>query len=205
MPTVTISRQFGAGGKTLGHSIAKQLGYQFIDSQLIQMVAQKAKVSVNWVESVEKEAGGKLQKFVSRLVSKSLVDKVLGDERGYIDEEIYVDLLHQVIRQLADEDNVVILGRGSQYILKDHPDTIHVLLTAEKQDRIRFMEEHYEMTPSQAAKAVNLEDRRRVNLYRKFGKEDYDGPHLYHLAINMSQVHIDKACHMVCGLVQRAG
>jgi len=205
MPAVTISRQFGAGGKTLGNSIAKQLDYQFIDNELIQLVAEKAKVSVNWVESVEKEAGGKLQKFVSRLVSKSLVDKVLGDDRGYIDEEIYVDLLHQVVQQLAKENNVVILGRGSQYILKDHPDTIHVLLTAEKQDRIRFMEEHYEMTPSQAARAVNLEDRRRVNLYRKFGREDYDAPHLYHLVINMSQVHIDKACHMVCWLVHRLG
>ena len=205
MATVTISRQFGAGGKTLGLSIAKQLNYQFVDNELIQMVAQKAKVSVNWVESVEKEAGGRLQKFVSKLVFKSLVDKVLGDERGYIDEEIYVDLLNQVVQQLADEDNVVILGRGSQYILKDRADTVHILLTAEKHDRIRFMEEHYEMTPSQAARAVNLEDRRRVNLYRKFGKEDYDTPHLYHLVINMSQVHIDKACSMVCGLVQRTG
>lgn len=205
MPAVTISRQFGAGGKTLGRSIAKHLGYQFIDSELIQMVAQRAKVSVNWVESVEKEAGGRLQKFVSRLVSKSLVEKVLGDERGYIDEEIYVELLHQVVRQLADEDNVVILGRGSQYILRDRADTIHILLTAEKSDRIRFMEEHYEMAPSQAARAVNLEDRRRVNLYRKFGKEDYDGPHLYHLVINMSQVHIDKACRLVCALARRTG
>ena len=203
MAVITISRQFGAGGRTLGEMISKQLEYTFVDNEIIQMVARKAKVSTNWVESIEKEAGGKLLKFMSGLVRKSFVERILDDERGYIDEEIYVDLLHNIIGQLADEGNAVILGRGGQYILRDHKDVTHVLLIADKEDRIRFMEEHYDLSEAQALQAVNREDKRRVNLYRKFGKENYDHPDLYHLVLNMSKLDLEKTCDLVCELVPR--
>ncbi|MBW2591551.1 MAG: cytidylate kinase-like family protein [Deltaproteobacteria bacterium] len=166
MSVITISRQFGAGGITLGAMVAKKLDYTFVDNEIIQMVAKKAKVSTNWVESIEKEAGGKLLKFISGVVSKKLIDQVLDDKRGYIDEEIYVDLLYKIIAQIADEGNAVILGRGGQYILKDRDDVFHVLLIADKADRVKFMEERYELTPAQALQSVNREDKRRTNLYR---------------------------------------
>ncbi len=200
MSVITISRQFGAGGKTLGGMISKKLGYNFFDNDLIQMVAKKAKVSTNWVESLEKEAGGRVQRFIQSVVPKSMIDRILDDKRGYIDEEIYVDTLNEIIRQIADEGNAVILGRGSQYILKDHADTYHLLLIAEKEDRVQFMEKHYKLTPGQAIQAVNNEDKRRMNLYRKFGKKDYDQPDLYHLVFNMSKTSLDTACGLICDL-----
>lgn len=201
MAIVTISRQFGAGGLTLGKMISKQLGYALFDNEILQLVAEKAKVSTDWAGSVEKEAGGKFQKFVSGLVSKSLVDRILDGDRGYIDEEIYVDLLHQIINKIADEDNAVIIGRGSQYILKDRKDVKAVLLIADKEDRVFFIEKHYDMSLKQAAKWVADEDRRRINLYKKFGKEDYDEPRLYNMVLNTSQVGLEKACDLVCQLV----
>ena len=201
MSVITISRQFGAGGKTLGEMISKQLDYTFVDDEIIQLVAKKAKVSTNWVESIEKEAGGKLLKFMSGVVRKSFIDRILNNERGYIDEEIYVDLLHKIITQIAEESNAVILGRGGQYILRDREDVFHILLIAEKADRIRFMETHYDLSPSQALQSINREDKRRMNLYRKFGKENYDQPDLYHLVLNMSKLEMDLACDLVCDLV----
>jgi cytidylate kinase len=201
MAVITISRQFGAGGITLGKKIAKQLGYSFYDSEIIQRVAKQANVSTRWVESMEKEAGGKMQRIISGLVSRSFMDRFLEDKYGYIDEEIYVDLLQEIIRQIHAEGNAVILGRGGQYILKEAPDARHVLLVAAKEDRVRFMEEHYELTPAKALRAVNEEDRRRANLYKRFGKEDYEDPNLYDLVLNMSKMNIDRACHMVCRLI----
>lgn len=202
MSVITISRQFGAGGKTLGEMVSKELGYSFVDDEIIQMVARKAKVSTHWVESIEKEAGGKLLKFMSGLVRKSFVERILDDKRGYIDEEIYVDLLNVIINQIAEEGNAVILGRGGQYILRDTADAFHVLLIANLQDRIKFMEDRYDLTPTQAQQTVSREDKRRVNLYRKFGKEDYDHPDLYHLVLNMSKLDLDKALTLICRLVR---
>ena len=202
MAVITISRQFGAGGKTLGEMISQKLKYTFVYDKIIQEVAKQAKVSTNWVESIEKEAGGKLLKFMSGLVRKSYVDRILSDERGYIDEEIYVDLLHKIITKMSEEGDAVILGRGGQYILRDRDDVYHVLLIADKPDRVRFMETHYSLSPTQALQTVNREERRRVNLYRKFGKENYDQPELYHLVLNMSRLDLEKACDLVCELVE---
>jgi cytidylate kinase len=201
MAVVTISRQFGAGGITLGKKIAKQLGYNFYDNEILQLVAQKANVSTGWVESMEKEAGGKMQRIISGLVSRSFMDRFLEDKYGYIDEEVYVDLLHKIIKQIATEDDAVIIGRGSQYILKDTANAYHVLLVAEKEFRVRFIEEKYELFTKHAIQMINNEDKRRINLYRKFGREDYDHWAHYHLIFNMENIDWDTATRMVCKLV----
>jgi len=203
MAVITISRQFGAGGKTLGTMIADELDYEFADSEIIEKVAEMANVSTHWVETVEKEAGGKLSRFVSKMVSKSLVDRILKDERGYIDEVIYLDYLVLIIAQIADEGNVVILGRGSQYILNDHPEACHVLLIDEFDNRVDFMKEHYELSYNRATQVVRSEDKRRKALYQKLGKTDYDNSFLYHLVINMSKVSLEEARQLVCNLVEK--
>jgi len=201
MAVVTISRQFGAGGITLGKMVAEKYGYVFADTEVIKMVAEMANVSTHFVETVEKEAGGKFSKFISRMVSKPLVDRILKDERGYIDEEIYLDYLVLIIAQMADDGNVVILGRGSQYILNDHPDACHILLIDEFENRVRFMQEHYDLSKNRAMQVVRGEDKRRKNLYQKLGKTDYDNPALYHLVLNMNKIGLEKALKLVCELV----
>jgi len=201
MAVITISRQFGAGGITLGKLVAEKFGYTFAHSEIIKMIAEMANVSTNFVETVEKEAGGKFSRLINRLVSKPLVDRVLKDERGYIDEEIYLDYLVLIIAQLADDGNVVILGRGSQYILNDHPEAYHILLIDTIENRVKFMQEHYNLSSNRASQVVRNEDKRRVNLYRKLGKSDYDNPDLYHLVLNMSRMSIDKALELICSLL----
>ena len=201
MAVITISRQFGAGGITLGKMIAEKFGYTFADTEIIKMVAEMANVSTNFVETVEKEAGGKFSKFISKTVSKPLVGRILKDERGYIDEEIYLDYLVLIIAQLADDGDVVILGRGSQYILNDHPDAYHILLIDKTENRVQFMQKHYDLSRSRAVQVVKNEDKRRINLYRKLQKSDYDDPNLYHLVLNMGKVSLEKASELICNLV----
>ena len=150
---------------------------------------------------MENEAGGKLSRFITRLVSKPLVDRILKDERGYIDEEIYLDYLVLIIAQIADEGNTVVLGRGSQYILNDHPDAFHILMIDEFENRVRFMKEHYDLPDTRAMRVVKGEDKRRKALFQKLGKTDYDDPFLYHLVLNMSKVSLEQAKNMVCNLV----
>ena len=201
MAVITISRQFGAGGITLGKMIAKELGYTFADEDIVQRIAKEANVSPHWVETVEKEAGGKLSRVVSKMVSKPLVERILKDERGYIDEEMYLDYLVLIIAQIADEGNVVILGRGGQYILNDHPDAYHILLINDFENRAKFMMEHYDLSQSKAAQVISREDKRRMSLYRKLGKTDYDSSGLYHLVLNMGRISLEQAQQLVCDLV----
>ena len=201
MAILTISRMFGTGANELGELAAKRLGYTFFNNELIQMVAKQAKVSADWVASMEKEAGGKFQKFLSTLVPKSLMELILNSDYGYRDEEIYTDMLNQVITKIADEDNAVILGRGSQFILKDRPGTYHILLVADLAYRIGYVRARFELTEKQAILAVAMEDKRRVNLYRKFGKMDYNQTDRYHAVLNMSGLDTAQACDMLCTLM----
>lgn len=202
MSVITISRQFGAGGKTLGEMVSNKLGYAFYNDQIIQMVAVEAKVSPGWVQSVEKEAGGTLQKFISRVGRKSFLERISADTGGYMDEKIYVDALHKIITSIAREGNAIILGRGSQYILSDVKDVFHVLLIADRADRIRFMKIHYRLTTQRAELIVERQEKRRLTLYRKLGKKDYDQPSLYHLVLNTSKLSLESACRHICMLVE---
>ncbi len=203
MAVITISRQFGAGGRTLGEMIAQKLNYQFLDDLIIQELAEKANVSTDFVKSMERTAGGKISKFISRMLSSNYIERLIGTDRGYLDEHIYVDLLHEVIMNFAKQDNVVLVGRGGQYILHDFEGAYHLLFVAEWQDRIKFMQQFYDISDAKAEKAVKHGEARRSSLYKKFGKEDYDQPHLYHLILNMSKLSLEQALAKIMVLVQK--
>jgi cytidylate kinase len=202
MAVITISRQFGAGGRTLGEMVAERLGYEFYDNEVIQMVSIHAKVSADSVDALEKATGGTFKKIIADIVPKGLRDLIVSRKQETIDEEIYVDILQKIITEIADDGNAIIIGRGSQYILKDHENTFHVLVIAEGKDREKFLEEKYELTHEQALLAVSQDDRRRANLYRKFGVSDYDQPDRYHLVLNTSKLDFDSACELICELVK---
>ena len=201
MSVITISRHFGAGGRTLGEMVSKRLGYALYDNEVIQLVSMKAKVSEEEVQSLEKDTSGAFKKLISGIAPKSLHDLILSRKQGAIDEDVYVDVLRKIITEIADEGKAVIIGRGSQYILEDSPDAYHVLITADMEDRIKFMEEKHDLTHEQAVKAVNEDNKRRANLFSKFGQTDYDQPERYHLVLNRSLLDLDSACEMMCELV----
>ena len=203
MAVITISRQFGAGGKTLGMMIAEKLNYRSLDDQIIQAIAKHANVSKNTVISMERTGGGTLSRMISSLLSRDYMDRLTGEGRGYMDEEVYVQTLNDVMVKLAAEDNVILTGRGGQYILENFKGAYHLLLVANKPDRIKFMRQHYKLTDAKAEAAVDSGEKRRANLYRKFGKKDYNDPNHYHLVINMSRVSLEEAVDMVCTLVEK--
>jgi cytidylate kinase len=197
---ITISRQFGAGGRTLGKLIAEKLDYRFLDDQIIQEVAKHARVSKETVISMERSGGGAISRIITSLLSRDYMERLTGEAIGYMDEEVYVQTLYEVMQKLASEDNVILTGRGGQYILENFEGARHVLLVANQEDRVRFIEKHYKLPYDKAESIVLSGEKRRFNLYRKFGKEDYNDPIHYHMVINMSRISLEKATDMVCGL-----
>ena len=201
MAVITIARQLGAGGKTIGEKVAKALDYSFFDNEIIQMVAEKANVSDEVVRTLEKDTSGKFFKFFAGLVPRTFADRVTEAEPDVLTEPIYVDLLHKIITQIAETGNVVILGRGSQYVLKDREDAFHVLLTANDNHRMKFLGKKYNLRPDEAAKAIKVEDSRRQKLYKSFGRDDYDSYYNYHLTFNMVKTDMDMAVRQICAMV----
>ena len=200
MAVITLSRHFGAGGKTLGTLVAKKLGYVFLDDEMIKRIAEKAQSS-DWMDAIDKEFGGKLLSYISGLIPKGRMEMFLDDKKGGVDEIISVDVLQHLLLQIAEEGNAIIVGRGGQYLLRDHKEAFHVLLVADLEDRVQFMEERYNLFLKKALQVVNRQDKRRQNFYRLLEKVDYDQPDIYHLVLNMSKLSLDKASDLLITLV----
>lgn len=205
MSVITIARQFGAGGKTLGRWVAEKLGYELIDEELVEMVAKEANVSTEMADSVAEEAGneGVFARMMSKLgpYRKGYVEVAMEKSPGYLDGNLYISLLHKVIPKVASQDNVVIVGRGAQYVLGDRQDTYHFLMLADMEYRIDFMMKYYKLDRKQAQIVVEKQSKRRLNLYRYFGRTDFDQPNLYHMIFNMNRVELEEAVQAVYQLV----
>ncbi len=202
MAVITISRQFGAGGRTLGQIVAEKLNYKFLDDAVIQELSKRIRVTSESIADVEKIAGGLFSKIVSTMISRNYMERLAGERSGYIDEVIYVEKLKEVITDLAKQDNVVLLGRASQFILADTEDTYHFLLIADMAQRIRFMQRQYKLSESKAHQEVLGGEKRRNNLYARMGASNYNNPELYHLVLNMSRLTMEQAEHQIVSLVR---
>ena len=201
MPVISLSRQFGAGGKTLGEMVANRLNFEFLDEALMHRLAEEANVSVQWVEGVAREAGGHLMRFLSTLVPSSFIERHVGDSGADFDEAKYVKFLSKVVEEVAEEDNVVILGRGSQFILRGNPQVVMVLLVAELEDRIKFIMEHYGLERGKAEAMVTRYEKMRTRFLKNLYTGNPNDPSLYHMVLNTSLISIETAENMICELV----
>ena len=160
-------------------------------------------VSTGGKKTLETEPGDKLKIFISKLnpFGTSLMELTLSDKERHIDGFKYVELLNLIIPKIATDGNAVIVGRGGQYILHDSDDTYHLLLIANKEDRIKFIEENYRVSSTKSIQIIKRMAKRRANLYSHFGKKDYDDPKLYDIILNMSLLSIDKAEKLIYKLI----
>ena len=201
MAVITISRNFGAGGITLGERLAKELDYHFVNDQLIREVAEAAGVSCEQIECFEKRGTSKLDKLLNRIVSPSFLERH-AEKHGYVHEKAYVDEVKSVIIKLYEKGDCIIIGRGGNYTLQGYPGTIHILLVADDEHRRRFLMSKYKMNEHQADKAIKRADMIRKRFLDCFGPEDnHDDPRLYTMVLNMNQVTMDKAVELVKSLI----
>lgn len=201
MAVITIARQFGAGGRTLGVMLAKKTNYILLDDSIIQELSKKAKVTPGAVKGVERSAGGFISRLLASAVSSDYIERLIGNDIGYMDENVYLDTLDLVMKEFAAKDNVILIGRGGQFILKDFENAFHFLLVADDPDRNRFMQKFYKMSDKKAKKAVSDGDTRRANLYAKLHQTRYDSGSLYHMVFNMSRMTLDQVAVQICTLI----
>jgi cytidylate kinase len=202
MAVLTISRQFGAGGWSLGKSVADRLNYQFVSGEVINKIAEEANVSPEWIRSTEKNAGDWLIRFTSSLVSSSFIERHVGESKADFDEGRYISFLKKIIVKIAEEGNVVFLGRGSQFILQDNSNAFHVLVVADLEDRIKFLERIWKISRKEAEKAIQTREKRRDTFLKQLGQWQPNSLRLYHVIVNTSKMEMDQAEELILWLVK---
>jgi len=203
MAVVTISRQFGVRGWMLGEALASRLDYQLISRAVINEMAREAKVSVEWIEAVEKEAGGRLMRMASKLVSSSFMDRHLGESRQDFDESRYIVFLKELILRLASKDNVILLGRGAQFIIPDKPNNIKIFLAANMEDRKEFIAETWEVDLSDAEQMILNREKKWRHFLKSLDPRDPEDPCVYSLTLNLSHIDLEYAEEIIVGLIER--
>jgi cytidylate kinase len=203
MAVVTISRQFGAGGWTLGEKLCERFGFHLVDEFVIDELARKAKVSGDWLTAMEKEASSKLLGLISSIVSSGGFYRTPSAPDEEFERNKYIAFLTRVMTSMANEGGYVLLGRGAQLVLKNHPKSFHVLLVADYDDRVEFMVERYSLSRPEAEKIVKEKERQRTAVASNIFKANIDDPRLYHIVINTTRLPFDTAVDCVGDLFSR--
>lgn len=203
MAVITISRQFGAGGKTLAELVAARLDYEVASEEIIEMMAEMARLSTDGIRAFEAEdVRWEDAPQPSVFSPKRFVDRIFDARRKYMDGPLYVSLINKIIPQIAEKGNTVIVGRGAQFMLKSFEGSRHVLLIAAQEDRLAFLRQTYDLSQDEALKALMKQHKRRQNLMRLFKVKDYDQPQHYDLVINMDRIPMERAVALVVDLAE---
>ncbi|MCU0595696.1 MAG: cytidylate kinase-like family protein [Desulfobacterota bacterium] len=193
MAAITISRQFGAGGRSLGERLCERFGYRLVDEIAIDELARKAKLSGDWLTAMEKEASSTLLGLLSGIVSHGLLYRNPAAPDKEFERKKYIAFLRRLMTAMANEGGYVLLGRGAQIILRDHPKVLRILLVAEYEDRVKFMVQRYDLSEEEAEKIIKEKESQRAAVATNIFGVDIDDPRIYHLTLNMSLMSFDWA------------
>lgn len=187
---ITISRQYGSGGRIIAQKLAEALGIPFYDNELITMAAEKTGLSVECFKDAEKTSVGNL--FFSLTSLTPSIDSV-----GLpLNEKIFL-VQSQVIKEVAEAGSCVIVGRSANYVLQDNPNCINVFLQADLADRVKRAIEVYNQ-PADGAEALVLKtDKRRANYYNYFTGGKWGKAENYDLILNTSKMDLDKIVEVI--------
>jgi cytidylate kinase len=167
MPVITIGRQFGAGGKTVGEMLAQRLKVDVLDSQLIDEVAHRLQLPKEEVEAEDEQPGSLLHRLLMALGSASgepmippetaawnppNVDPVFDTRRAVL------EITQHVIQEAARAGNVVIVGRGGAYILQAFPGALHVFLRAAEAIRLKVVMARFNLSEADARRRMKQSD-----------------------------------------------
>jgi len=210
MPIVTISRQFGAGGSSVAGIVAAQLGAEVVDKKLIDEVASRMSMRPSEVEAESERPRPMLERLVRSFTSLE-PGMGMGWAPPYPDplfdarKEI-IALTESVIREVAASGNVVIVGRGAGFVLRDKPEVFRVFLRGPEKDRIAALVKRLGLSEADARKKMHETDANRAAYIKQLYGRDWCDPDEYDLVINTARVGYQTAAEMILrGVDERTG
>lgn len=188
---ITISRQFGSGGRTIGKEVAKQLDIPCYDQELIAMAAKESGFSEDYVkEDSEHTRTG--------LLSGIFSDRVYDTP---ITQDVLWEAQKKVILQLAEKGPCVIVGRCADHILKD-ANCLRVFIHADDEKRAQRIVEVYGEREDAPVKRIADKDKRRKAYYQKYTGNLWGNAENYHIALDSGELGLDKCVKILCGLYE---
>ena len=194
---ITISREFGSGGRTIGRKVAEALGIPFYDKELVDQIALESGFAPQFVEEHGEHAPSK-----SLFAYAFAPQGVPGVMNGLSTADFLWNIQCSVILQIADKGPCVIVGRNADYILKDRQDSLHVYIHADMDRRAdRIVRLYGESEKSPEARLQEKDKRRRVN-YQHYTGREWGQAQNYDLCLNSGTLGIDECVKIIVDMVK---
>lgn len=188
---ITIGRQFGSGGREIGKKIADHYGIKYYDKELIALAAKESGFCENVFEKADEAPSNS---FLYSLVmgSNSMSSLFFRNDDLLTNDKLF-SIQSNVIKNIAKENSCVIVGRCSDYILRDEENLMRVYLHADDDFRIKRIMELYNLSEKEAKNSIVKADKKRNNYYNYYTGNEWTGLTNYDLIINTSKFGIDNA------------
>src|SRR5713226_9387435 len=180
---ITIEREYGSGGADIARKLAERLGWKLWDQLLTNEIARQMDCESRAVEQHEERRDPLYYRLFKAFMRGSFEGSLNAPRMKIVDAECIREVSERVVRAAAKEGNSVIVGRGSAYYLRDHPDAFHVFVYApfeEKVNRLRAMGK----TEEEAIELAETVDRDRAAFIKQYFDVDWPTRHFFHLMIN---------------------
>lgn len=180
---ITISREFGSGGRFIGEEVAKKLGMAYYDKNVITEIAEKSGLSPEYIQE-NAELSPKKGLFAYALAGRDITGKSV--------EDIVYEAQRKVILELVEKEPCVIIGRNADFILKDRDDVLNVFIHGNMSEKMQRISCLYNVSGQEAVKMMADTDKRRLANYNFYTEQKWGKASNYTLCLNSSELGYDR-------------
>ena len=197
---INIGRQLGSGGRQIGEKLSTEFGIGFYDKELIKLASKESGLGKEFFEKADEKSS---YSFLSGLIG--LRTNVNNEVyiNNYLTNETFFKIQSDVIRDLAQKESCVFVGRCADYILRNHPRCINVFITADTEDRIKRVAQTYQLSLDKAQELIAKTDKKRSEYYNFYSNKVWGEAKSYHLCINSSMLGIDETVDFICQFIKQ--
>ena len=185
---ITISREFGTGGRFIGEEVAKKLGIKYYDKDIIGQIAEQSGFSPEYIRE-NAELSPKKGLFAYAFAGRDITGKSV--------EDMVYEAQRKVIMEIAEKESCVIIGRNADFILKDRDDVLNVFIHGAESEKVKRICKLYHVTETDAIKMMTDIDKRRMTNYRFYTDQKWGMAGNYTLSLNSSQLGYDRCEQIV--------
>lgn len=192
---ITIARGYGSGGKTMGNMLAQELGIHFYDRELLRLASDDSGINEDLFGKADEQLKKSLLYKVARKEYRG--ELIPPDREDFVSNDNLFNYQAKVIKEIAEEESCVIVGRCADYILKDMKNVIKIFVHASLEDCVVRLEEMYSLPQKELEKKVLDIDKRRAEYYKYYTGRNWEDAKNYDLCLNSQQLGFDKCVQII--------
>jgi cytidylate kinase len=211
MPVITIGRQYGAGGETIGAMVAARLEAELVDRKIFEEVARRLELPPQEVEKHEESPGTFLNRLLQALGSASVEFAAPPEaaawtppysDPSFDTRRAVLDMTQEIVREAARTGNAVIVGRGAAYVLQGDPMVLHVFVRASETSRVAHIRELQGLDEEEARRRVKRTDANRAAYIRQVYNHDWLHPAHYHMVLDSGRLGYQRSADAIVAVAR---